>query len=581
MSSGAANPSGESTVVPGGDYDLPRNEGIETTAKTYPTPPGHGGGGKFVLNDAHRSAESVPFDAGENRKIPDGSLYQHARAAYYAHEDEIVTDHEGKERIVLSRDYVVDGVPHAVTLTDSRWRGGRGQGSNYRPFYKYDVTLKPLDSDGNVEWSRTPLNALSLKIQPQYEGMVDSDGDPVNLPYGTGTLVHVQTTWVEHPEVLADRAADLVAHVFDYELEELEINEESKGFWKAETHVRCDDAKTDDLVHTVRQSADLLAEHAADVETQGLASDGDWLEAKITTRDWHQLGFPQLDANILLKVYYTDNPKAVEYPFDQPKIEAALLGNPNGDNYHWDEWDNIMRALREIVLSHLVWADIGVTDLVADDVFEGPTADPYTWQHPEGRRWWLKQHYESLVPELYREVTKPNTQLVYDILDTVRRHGTVSYQTLMDETGAAYRTVREHVSRLSYPGDDPESDEPGILKKVQGVQTWVAFSSRFFEDAADDALDEVHPDDTPEQKSERADERREERQQRQEDRDEDDQEESGDDGRDDRRDRDDWRVIDTLPYSPANIGRFIERGDIEAQDVKVRITDYSWLNATG
>lgn len=581
MSSDASRSASEPTVVPGGDYDLPRNEGIETRSKTYPTPPGHGGGGKFVLNDASRPVGRIPFDAGENRNIRDGSLYQHARAAHYAHEDEIVVDPtEEKERIVLSRDYLVDGVPHAVVQTDSRWRGGRGKGSNYRPFYKYDVTLKPIDHEGNIEWSKTPLNALSLKIQPQYDGLVDSNGNDVNLPFGTGTLVHVQTTWVEHPEVLADRAADLVAHVFDYELDEAEINEQSKGFWKAETHVRCDDAKTDDLVHTIRQSADLLAEHAADVDTTGLASDGNWLEAKITTRDWRQLGFPDLDANILLKLYYTDNPEAVSYPFDQPKIEAALMGNPNGDNHHWDEWDDIMRALREIVLSHLVWADVGVTDLVGDDVFDGPTAEPYTWQHPEGRRWWLRKHYESLVPELYREVTKPNTQLVYDILDTVRRHGTVTYQTLMEETGGAYRTIRKHVSRLTYPDDDPDSDEPGILKKVQGVQTWVAFSSRFFEDAADDALDEVNPDDTPEAKSERADERREDRQQQQQQND-DDLEESDDDGRGDRRDRDDWRPIDTLPYSPANVGQFIARGDLEAQDVKVRISAYDWLNATG
>ncbi|WP_276252789.1 hypothetical protein [Halomontanus rarus] len=569
------------TVVPGGDYDLPRNEGVETRTKTYPTPSGHGGGGKFVLNDAHRPVEHIPFDAGETREIPDGSLYQHARAAYYAHEDAIITDPEGNERIVLSREFVIDGVPHGVIFTSSRWRGGRGKGDRYRPFYKYDVTVKPLDNDGNIEWNRTPLNALSLKIQPQYEGLVDSSGNPVNLPYGIGTLVHVQTTWVEHPEVLADRAAELVAHVFDYDLETSSINEESKGFWKAETHVRYDDAKTDDVVHTVRQSADLLAEHAADVDTGGLASGGQWLEAKITTRDWHELGFPRLNANILLKVYYPDNPQAVEYPFDQPKMEAALMGNPNGDNYHWNEWDDIMRALREIVLSHLVWADVGVTELVGDDVFDGPTGDPYEWQHPEGRRWWLRRHYESLVPDLYREVTKPNTQLVYDIIQCVRRHGTVNYQTLMDETGGAYRTVREHVTRLCYPNGDRESDEPGILKKIQGVQTWVAFSSRFFEDCADDALDQVYPDDTPEDERERAEERREERQQRQQENDADEQEDGGD-GRDDRDDRGDaWTLIDTLNYQPSNVGKFIERGDIDPQDVKVRTSPYDWLQATG
>lgn len=202
----------------------------------------------------------------------------------------------------------------------------------------------------------------------------------------------------------------------------------------------------------------------------------------------------------------------------------------------------------EIVLSHLRWAGVTAGDLVPDDRSYGPGAPPTTWQHPEGRRFWLKQHYESLVPDLYREATKPNTQLVYDILDCVRRHGTVTYEQLMEETGGAYRTVREHVSRLCEIG----GEEPGILTKIQDACTFVAFSSRYFEEGANNALDQINPDDTPEDREERAEKRRERRRER---------EEATDDQTDQSENEDDtngqWRYFSQVPltYDRARFAR--------------------------
>lgn len=548
--------------------DLPRVEGIETVECEMPQPARHGGAGMFVLNDYDTSADRVPFDAGDGRNIPDGSLYQHARAAAYALDGDRVHDPvKDKDRIVLSRDYDVDGVPHAVVMTDSRWRAGKGEGDDYRPWWKYDVTLWPA-RDGEVQWDRTPLEALSLKIQPQVHGLVKSNGDPLRLPYGAGTLVHVQTTWVDRPQQLLERARDLVSEVFDYEIDEGDLHPESKRFWKAEGHHRFDGDLCDDVVHTIRQSTDLLARHAADVDDSARHEDNRWLEAKVTTRDWDRLGFPQLDLPILLKVYYTENPDRTPYPMDQPKIEAALEGNPNDTKPHWDEWDAVMQALDEIVLSHLRWAGVGAEDLIADEKSDGPAADPTTWQHPEGRRFWLKQHYESLVPDLYREATKPNTQLVYDILDCVRRHGTVTYEQLMNETGGAYRTIREHVTRLCELG----GDEPGILTKVQDACTFVSFSSRYFEDGAEEALDQVNPDDTPQEREERAEERRERRREQQDsevpDADESDESNASDDQA---AGSSDWRYFSEVSLTIEQLARALEDDYLPHDHVRVRV----------
>jgi hypothetical protein len=96
---------------------LKRNEGIQTVERTLPQPARHGAAGMFVLNDADRDAVTIPWAAGEHRQLPDGSLYQHARAALYAHEDDLVADPGGRKRAILSREYEIDGEEHAVIMT--------------------------------------------------------------------------------------------------------------------------------------------------------------------------------------------------------------------------------------------------------------------------------------------------------------------------------------------------------------------------------------------------------------------------------------------------------------------------------
>jgi hypothetical protein len=86
---------------------------------------------------------------------------------------------------------------------------------------------------------------------------------------------------------------------------------------------------------------------------------------------------------------------------------------------------------------------------------------------------------------------------------------------------AALGVTPFRLSRGSAVGRDVEfpdpldcGNDPGILEKVQGAVTFIAFFSRFFEGHADEALDQVLPDDTPEQREECAEERRERRRER-------------------------------------------------------------------
>lgn len=295
-----------------------------------------------------------------------------------------------------------------------------------------------------------------------------------------------------------------------------DLIEDSAAFRKAEVHHRVVEDVEGEIVQTIRQSAELLARHDGDVNTRGKHRDGKWLKCKIKTDQWEKIGFPRLNADILIKLYYPDDPDAVSYPLDQPKLEVALdgketviddeTGQQSQKMIPWDRWDEIMAILEEILLSHLEWADVSAADLVADDYSAGAQNPRTRWKHPEGRRYWLRKHYESLVPALYREATRTRTDLVLDILDTVRKRGRVSYDDLMDATGAARRTIREHVRRLD---DDVGGDDPGLLDRDRGAKTWVSFSSRFLEELSETAVDSIYADreELPEDGSERADER--------------------------------------------------------------------------
>lgn len=288
-------------------------------------------------------------------------------------------------------------------------------------------------------------------------------------------------------------------------------------------------------------------------------------------------------------------PDGLEYPLNQPKLEVALDGKETVSEdgrtteqlIPWERWDEVMAVLEEILLAHFEWADVGADDLVADDYSAGPGAEPVEFQHPDDRRYWLRKHYESLMPALYREATKHNTDLIYDILDVVRQHGRVTYETLVEETGAAYRTVREHVRRLE---TETGGDEPGILKRIPDAVTFVTFSSRYLEEIGADALDEIKPGDTIEDRAERAEERRArraERQQQADDQegsdDEPDQDDDKPDQDDDSRDQDDdggrdstWRYFDQVDLSPDQLATALDREYLPAEHVRVR-TDQSAL----
>ncbi len=566
-------------------HDLDRQEGISTVTETFPAPARHGGNSTFVLEDIDRDADHVCqyWEVPSGRHLPDGSAYQFARAVWYAVDD--LEEHEHTEYRVLSRDY---DHPHpeqsgtyAVTLASSRWRAGRGTGDDYSAFYKYDLTLRPVDEDGSIQWGRTPDRSLSIKLRPQYEDLVQPDGSELTIPYGEGTYLTVQATWVEDVTETISLATRFLGSTLGYKLDVDDLATDSARFTKAEAHHRFSKSREQHVVQAVRKSAELLASNQADLDTRGQYRDGKWMECYLQTDAWEKLGFPRLNGEISLKVYYPDHPERLDYPMDQPKIEASLEGKIREYDEQKNEfvrravplerWEEIHAVLEEILLSHLAWADVREQDLVADEFSDGPEADLVAFQMPADRRDWLEQHYRTLETPMYRLATSHRTDLVYDILAAIRDAPNdaagLTYEQLVDQTGAAYSTVRKHVRRLCEAG----GDEPGILERDRGAVTVVSWSAQFLEEIGQEVLDRIHPEESPDDREERAEERRQQREERDADQETDVNQEADADDQEESTRESTWRYFEDLDIGPSQLETALRDEYLEGYEVRVRV----------
>ncbi|SER75535.1 winged helix-turn-helix domain-containing protein, partial [Natrinema salaciae] len=189
---------------------------------------------------------------------------------------------------------------------------------------------------------------------------------------------------------------------------------------------------------------------------------------------------------------------------------------------------------------------------------------PWEFERPTGRRNMLRQRYEDLATDIYREALKESTTAVYDILRVIAEHDGANYDTLVERTGLARSTVRYHVRRLA---------ETGVVS-CEGNPVMVFFVSRVVLERAREILREVRPEDTPEDMDERADGRRERREEQQE----------ADDGQTDVDDEEPdesthteteigFEYLERLSASIHDLASLRDRGRIDDRDVRVRVDE--------
>ena len=531
-----------------------------------PEPAAHGAGVQAVFND-------------ESRELP---VYSAVHQLWY----DVVGDREEEPGIAAVVD--VDDLPWldlptpgrewVVKLSSSRWKAGTGTGDDYSAYYKYDLTLRERDEDGDLHKTG---KACSLRVLPQFDDLNYKDGSDLTLQYGEGSLVKCQTTWADSSDEVEARMLDVLEVVLDVDRGRLlaDRDAESRRLTKVEAHHRFDIAWKRQVVETIDQTRELIAYGGrSEIEAHQLRQREGYLEALLDADRWHLLGFPRTSYDIELKCYqaagWAEIPR--EDPAHHPKLEASFAGT-EGDAAlpHVDEWDDVLQTLREIVSSHLEWAGVGRDELIADDYQPGPASEEYRYTHPSGRREQLRERYEAVGTEIHREALKANTRSVYDILRVLTVEAGASYDTLEERTGLARSTIRYHVSRLQ---------EIGVVEKVSNP-VLVVFPSPAVLDEAEDILRRVYPEDAVDDMMERAEERRERREARDDpssvggDQEEsDDVDGAGDDDRGDEDDANTWRYFDQLDLAPHQLANALEREYLEPDHVRVRVDPYdAWI----
>lgn len=524
---------------------------------------------------AHGAATQAVFNDDE-RRLP---VYSAVHQLWY----DQVGDRDEEPAVVAQVDEdslswltaPTPGREWVFALSSSRWKAGTGTGDDYSAYYKYDITLRERDDDGDLY--RTP-RACSLRVIPQFGDLVYQSGDELTLPYGEGSLVRCSTTWAEDSDEVEGRMLDVLERVVDIDRGRLleDRNDDSRRIQKLEAHHRFDIGWKRQVVETIDQTRELIAFGGqTEIDAWQTRQRAGYLESVLDADRWHLLGFPRTSYDVELKCYQTEGWSEIprEDPSHHPKLEASFSG-AHGDEAlpHVDDWGEVLQTLREVVSTHLDWAGVGREELVADDFQDGPAEPEYQYAHPAGRREQLRERYDAVGTEIHREALKANTQAVYDILRVVAVETGASYDTLEERTGLARSTIRYHVSRLQ---------ETGVVEKVSNP-VLVVFPSLAVLEEAEDILRRIYPDDQVDDMKERAEERRERREQR-----DDpssvgagDQEESDDAGDDDRADQESttWRYFSETILEPHQLSNALEKGYVEPDHVRVRVDPYDWID---
>ncbi|WP_323173806.1 winged helix-turn-helix domain-containing protein [Natrialba sp. PRR66] len=519
---------------------------------TFPKPRAHGAA---VMN--HLADVQEP-NAG--RSADRGTLYDRSLSYWREH----VGDRDLEPHVAVE-DFEADWLPsgdYALVLTSSRWKAGTGRGDDYRAYYEQHLKLREWgaeDDNGERDLRKPPL-ALHVEIMPQFREMVYKSGDPLECPYGEGTRLLAWTTWAEDPFEMERRMYDALRAVYGADAVDLDDRvDDARRLPKAEAHIRFHIDRKNALVETLDQSKQLIDWGGeSEIEAHQRRQKEGWLEALVESDRWHLLGFDPKRYSTEMKIYQANqwHKKSRSDPFHHPKLEASYAGVDRGELPHVSEWDEVLDHLRTVVATHARWAGIERSDLIEDDFFDGPMSPPWKFERPTGRREMLRQRYEDLATDIYREALKESTTAVYDILRVIAEHDGATYDALEEQTGLARSTIRYHVRRLA---------ETGVVSR-EGNPVMVFFVSRIVLERAREILREVHPGDTAEQQDERAEERREKRE-----------------GGDDQTDADDeesdesdetetigFEYLERLSASIHDVAYLFERDQLDDRDVRVR-----------
>lgn len=493
----------------------------------------------------HEFPVPIVHGVGASFNYDETGVYDAVRELWYEAVGSPEAEGDDGERVGTVELPSMPGGPYVVLLSSSRWKAGEGEGDDYTAWYKYHLTLRE-ERDGRL---RKPPVSLSLTVVPQVEGLVYRDGSEVSLPYGEGTKIGVQTTYVDGAYQPVFRTDELLTGLLD----------ESPGTWtgesarltKCEAHARFHRERKNAVVESIDRSKGLIAWGGnAEVDAWQRRKSAGWLESRLRSDRWDLLGFDPVEYTTQLKCYQTGDwpDRSPDDPLHHPKLEAEYQRGDADAHPPLDEFDRVVDELREKVVQQARWAGVDRGDLIADEFFDGSDAPIGEFVDRQGRREDLESRYDDLELPTLREVTKERTKAPYDILAVLLEEAGATYGRLEDETGLSRRSLRRHAGRL---------EDLGLIERI-GNPTVVVFAAPYVEETVREVIERVAPDTVARDRLDREDRARERRERRE------------NDGDDDRDTRAAFDYLASLGISPSDLAALVEAGVLDDDDVRVR-----------
>ena len=564
------------------------------TLHDFPNPVDHGFGTQIVLNDL----DDGPHDESAYKRTWRG--WQNLDIEPEEEPAVLVED------VHTVFDWLHDEYPAHLVLKSKRWMVGtsvdpdladRDAGSKALNGQRFEYSIQVMrydedsgkladDLDDNL---RCPIS-FQCWIQPQDTDLVRPSGDPMVCQHEEGTKYKTQTTYANARESLTRTIAvmNMAYAALGQPRPAWEtLNRDSWKVWKGEVHHRFDDRNDQmkSVVHRLGEAKTLLQYGGGgDVDTDGTMRNGRHVEEMVVSDRWEKLGFRgrgvEADLRLGVKVYRINgNPSDQRLKY--PKLEAFIAGS-DGELPHADQWDAIRSTLRQLVNTFATMGGLNLGELREDDIYKPRDREMLDFYYPEGWRFAVQEANEARLHKMMDVVRSAQTPSKLDVLWTVADRCGASYEEIAGASGLSEDRVQEIVA---------EFVERDVLLRVS-MPRIIVFDNEELRLSVMDELAAYYPEDTDMRAiQERADQRREARERRRERRAEEDDQDAGDassgdgdgdggdraDGDTDTEEPGDWMRVDLLDYSREDVGRYIEKGDIPAENVKVRVTAHDWL----
>ena len=578
MSTATPSPSAEPGPSGGtlDDYEPLKQGDFEGgyVATDFPDPIDHGMGIQAVLEDLDHDADST---------------YARIFRAW----QERVGDRDSEPYVLVEDvherfDWLNEEYPAHLCLKSKGYmlgqptEDGLGQRSQYYEYSLQVIRYDPESDNGEPDPSfRAPVSYQAW-VRPENEDLVYKSGDHYTAQHGEGTKFHVQTTYASTQDALVrtiEVANAALAALDEPRPDWRTFNRDSWKVWKGEVHHRINKEYMDVAVNQLREAKTLLEYGGASTSGENEARNGHHVKERFTSDRWDLLGFHQPDGlEIGVKCYRMGSNPADER-LRHPKVEA-FLGKTDDDTDlpHADEWNALRGYLRQIASSFTVRSGVALGDLVKDDYYEAWDRDMVDFPLPEGWRRAQREANEVRERKVFKITMESLSKSKWDVLYAVALYEGLDYDTLCEVTGLSYDYVRELVAELA--------DEDVLVRAT--YPRIVMYHNEELRVNALEKLREVYDDELSDIRD-RGDERRAERQRERErradaDPGEESEADSGGAGADESDEtppahRDVWQSVEELRYSAADIGRYLERGEIDPSDVRVRTSAYSWLGS--